>query len=77
MLLGVAADATADEVRAAFRRRVRSLHPDQGGPGGDMDAFVVARSVLLRLVADRTPESAAYVISASTGRTGRLVDVAA
>lgn len=31
LILGVAADATLDEVRAAFRRRALELHPDRSG----------------------------------------------
>lgn len=57
MLLGVAVDATADDVQAAFRARVRQLHPDLGGAGGDLAAFVAAKAILLRLA--RTPSPAA------------------
>jgi hypothetical protein len=32
-LLGVAPDASAAEVRAAYARRVRDAHPDSGGTG--------------------------------------------
>lgn len=33
-LLGVPADATADEIRDAYRRAVRTAHPDAGGTAG-------------------------------------------
>ena len=32
-LLGVAPDASAEEVRARFAKRVRDVHPDSGGTG--------------------------------------------
>lgn len=47
-LLGVEPDATAAEIVAAHRRRIREVHPDR--PGGDEDAtklLHVAREVLL------------------------------
>lgn len=47
-LLGVDPDATAAEIVAAHRQRVRGVHPDR--PGGDEDAtklLHVAREVLL------------------------------
>lgn len=36
-LLEIAADANDEQIKAAYRRRARALHPDQGG---DADAFV-------------------------------------
>lgn len=38
--LGVSRDATADEIRAAWRVVARRLHPDR--PGGDAAAFAEA-----------------------------------
>lgn len=31
VILGVRSDANADQIRSAFRRRARELHPDQSG----------------------------------------------
>lgn len=79
MLLGVTEGATAAEVLAAFRRRVRSFHPDHGGPGGDMDAFVAAKHVLLRncpAAPEPAPARSPYGFSAPT-RTGRHLDLVA
>ncbi|MEV6876177.1 J domain-containing protein [Amycolatopsis sp. NPDC051128] len=47
-LLGVATTATAREIAAAFRRRVRQLHPDAPDGDGDRFAAVVAAYDLLR-----------------------------
>ncbi len=48
-VLGVAVDAGPDEVRAAFRARVRSSHPDTAGRrrGRQVDDLVAARRALL------------------------------
>jgi hypothetical protein len=45
--LGVAEDATRDEIRAAFTARVKEQHPDAGGPGGDISSLKRARDYLL------------------------------
>jgi hypothetical protein len=45
-VLGVSAQATADEVRAAYRRAARDHHPDAGGDGGRMSELNAAWSVL-------------------------------
>lgn len=37
--LGVGRDATAEELKAAFRERAKLFHPDQGGPEADEDRF--------------------------------------
>ena len=47
-LLGVAPAATPQEIAAAFRRRVRQLHPDAPDGDGDLFAAVVAAYELLR-----------------------------
>jgi curved DNA-binding protein CbpA len=47
-VLGVAATATDRELAAAFRRRVREVHPDAPGGDGDRFAAVVAAYELLR-----------------------------
>lgn len=39
-ILGVARDASAEEVRRAFRRRALEFHPDRNGAGGRSDLFV-------------------------------------
>ncbi|MDG5774840.1 DnaJ domain-containing protein [Haloarculaceae archaeon H-GB2-1] len=36
--LGVAADATTDEIRAAYRRRIKETHPDRNSESGASDA---------------------------------------
>jgi hypothetical protein len=45
-MLGVAPDASADEIRAAYRRLARVHHPDAGGGGVDMSDLNHAWSVL-------------------------------
>ena len=37
--LGVERTASADDIKAAFRRLAKSLHPDQGGGGADQETF--------------------------------------
>ena len=46
-LLGVDRDASADDVRVAFRRLSRHTHPDAGGTGGLYRALVDARDAML------------------------------
>ena len=46
-LLDVDGDATADEVRSAFRRRARTAHPDGGGAAERFRDLTAARDVLL------------------------------
>lgn len=45
-VLGVATTATADEVRAAYRRAARDHHPDFGGDGLRMQDLNAAWHVL-------------------------------
>lgn len=49
LVLGVSADATADEVRTAFRALVRQAHPDRSGRPGSaaVSRLVEARRTLL------------------------------
>ena|SRR5688572_13581875 len=56
-LLGVAPDATAAEVRAAYARRVRDAHPDSGGTGDGLT---------LRLLREARDEA----VARSEGRAG-------
>ncbi len=44
-LLGISAHASPAVVNAAFRARVREVHPDAGGTGGDAAALVAARKL--------------------------------
>ncbi len=39
LILGVSRGATTRQIRRAFRRRVKELHPDVGGPTADSAAF--------------------------------------
>lgn len=52
-LLGISPPVTADEVRAAFARRAREVHPDSGGSGDSltMSLLVDARDEALARVA--------------------------
>ncbi len=63
-ILGVDADATTAEITAAYRRRVRQLHPDSGsgmasdsGPADELgevlDAYRVLRDPVRRAAYDR------------------------
>ncbi len=46
-ILGVEADASADDVQAAYLRLIRRNHPDQGGSTGLAAQLNAARDVLL------------------------------
>ena len=46
-LLGVARDATSDEIRVAFNRLIKRVHPDQGGSAALARQLTEARDVLL------------------------------
>ena len=48
-LLGVADDATADEIRSALRAKLVSsrLHPDHGGDGEDAKRLIAAKNLLI------------------------------
>lgn len=47
-ILGVGADADAEEVRAAHRRLVAAVHPDKGGSAELTRRINAARDVLLK-----------------------------
>jgi len=57
-ILGVAEDATAEQIRAAYRKQARSAHPDMGGSAHAMrllnKAFRVLKDPELRTKYDRT-----------------------
>lgn len=46
-ILGVATDASAEEVQAAYLRLIRRAHPDQGGTSGLAAQLNAARDTLL------------------------------
>jgi hypothetical protein len=46
-ILGVSADAGAEEIQAAYLRLIRRAHPDQGGTSGLAAQLNTARDVLL------------------------------
>jgi hypothetical protein len=46
--LGVGTDATGDEIKAAYRARLKLTHPDHGGDRGDLDRVVAAYQELRR-----------------------------
>jgi hypothetical protein len=62
-VLGVAPDASAEELRRAYRARARLLHPD-----GHVDAGTAARAVAERRMQDLT---AAWRILGDAGRRSR------
>lgn len=45
-VLGVAADATAEEIKTAYRNRAKAAHPDIGGDPDDMAALSTAHMIL-------------------------------
>ena len=47
-ILGVGANATADEIQAAYTRLMRMAHPDKGGTSGLAAQLNAARDRLLR-----------------------------
>jgi hypothetical protein len=47
-ILGVGVNASADEIRAAYRNRMRSAHPDQGGSQALAAKLAAARDLLLK-----------------------------
>lgn len=51
-ILGVEEGAGADEIRAAWRRLMSSVHPDKGGTKGLAERLNAARDVLLKSRSD-------------------------
>lgn len=47
-ILGVSADANAEEIQAAYMRLMRSVHPDKGGTSGLAAQLNAARDRLLK-----------------------------
>ena len=48
-VLGIASDATEEEVRRAYREKAKLLHPDRGGSGSGSDTRTATTSSRLRL----------------------------
>jgi len=46
-ILGVSEDATASEIRTAYRKRALETHPDKGGSSGEFDSVARAYRALL------------------------------
>lgn len=67
--LGTAKDAPADELKAAYRRKAKKLHPDK--PGGNAEAFAQVSRAWLVL---RDPERRAKYDE--TGDEGASIDAA-
>ena len=58
-ILGVSHDASADEIKKAYRRKAMKLHPDVAGPGSEeefkkvQEAYEVLQDPQKRAVFDR------------------------
>ncbi|ONH26143.1 J domain-containing protein [Pseudofrankia asymbiotica] len=46
-LLGVSPSATPDEIRSAYRRAARVVHPDAGGSAADFERLTIAYHILI------------------------------
>ena len=66
-VLGVRPDAPADEVRAAWRRKVLATHPDRGG---DEAAFAEALAAYRALTGELPPARGSGVPIVFFRRTG-------
>src|SRR5215831_7235153 len=55
ILLGVSIDASADEIRSAFRTRLREIHPDHGGDAEATRRLIAARDLMMERVGKATP----------------------
>ena len=54
-VLGLAEDASYDEIQRAYRGKAKQTHPDRGGAAGDFRAVAAAAEDLRRLRPQRTP----------------------
>jgi len=61
IVLGVADDAGAHEIRRAFRARALVTHPDRGGDGGSFVELVAALDALDSVVAVRPAPVAVHL----------------
>jgi hypothetical protein len=59
-ILGVAHEASRDDIVAARRRLARSLHPDAGGSHAEMARVNEAFRILLAIRAERSTDEVAY-----------------
>jgi curved DNA-binding protein CbpA len=73
-VLGVKADATADDVKAAYWRRAKDTHPDVGGSSREFSDVKLAHAVLSdaerRERYDRTGQVEEPVLTARDGLRG-------
>jgi curved DNA-binding protein CbpA len=79
--LGVAADASTDDIRSAYRRKAKATHPDHGGDAAAFDEVTKAYDLLTdpqrRLTYDETgvfEEQAVDPDAAATALIRHLVD---
>ena len=54
-VLGIERTASAGDIRAAFRRRAKDLHPDGAADGGDREAFRERRKMLHNVLTRQLP----------------------
>lgn len=66
-VLGVDPDADEAEIRAAYRRRAKEVHPDQGG---SVEQFQAVRAAYERLLSGSVPDRTAATESAETRGSG-------
>ncbi len=71
--LGVTKDATADQIKRAYRARAKTAHPDRGGQQSDFEPIVHAYEVLKdparRLLYDSTGQDKQTPIAAAVQTT--------
>ena len=66
VVLGISADATIDEIKAAYRRLARAHHPDRGG---DHDTFIRIKKAYEELIAWRETGASGSPHHAQNGTT--------